>query len=54
MLDVLERARLEVVDADHPVPLLEQVVAEMRAEEPGAAGDQDALALTVVAQIQVL
>ena len=38
VLDVLERARLEVVDADHPVALLDQVVAEMRAEEPGAAG----------------
>ena len=38
VLDVLERARLEVVDADHPVPLLEQVVAEMGAEEAGAAG----------------
>ncbi len=37
--DVLQRARLEVVDADHAMPLGEQVVAEMRAEEPGSAGD---------------
>ena len=37
--DVLERARLEVVDADHPMPLGQQVVAEMRPEEPGSAGD---------------
>ena len=33
VLEVLERRRLEVVDADHAVPLREQVVAEMRAEE---------------------
>ena len=37
--DVLERAGLEVVDADHPMPLGQQVVAEMRPEEAGAAGD---------------
>ena len=37
--DVLERPRLEVVDADDAVPLLEQVIAEVRPEEPGAAGD---------------
>ena len=30
---------LEVVDADHPVPLAEQVLAEVGAEEAGAAGD---------------
>ena len=34
-----ERARLEVVDADDAVTALEQVVAEVRAEEAGAAGD---------------
>src|SRR5436190_12129345 len=38
VLDVLERARLEVVDADDAVTLVEQVVAEVGAEEPGAAG----------------
>ena len=39
MRDVLERAGVEIVDADHPVPVLEQVVAEVRAEESGATGD---------------
>ena len=39
VLDVLQRAGLEVVDADHPVPLAEQVLAEVGAEEAGAAGD---------------
>ena len=38
VLDVLERAGVEVVQADDPVPLVQQVVAQMRAEEPGAAG----------------
>jgi hypothetical protein len=37
VLDVVERPRLEVVDADHPVPASEQVITEMRAEEAGAA-----------------
>ena len=39
VLDVRERARLEVVDADHPVTALEQRIAEMRAEKAGTAGD---------------
>ena len=39
VLDVLERARVEVVHAHHAVALLEQVVAEVRAEKTGAAGD---------------
>ena len=34
-----QRPGLEVVDADHPVALPEQVLAEMGAEEAGAAGD---------------
>jgi len=37
--DVLERPRLEVVDADDAVALLQEVVAEVRSQEPGAAGD---------------
>ena len=37
--DVLQRPGLEVVDADDPMPLLEQVIAEVRPEETGAAGD---------------
>ena len=40
VLDVRQRAGLEVVDADHAVPAREQLVAQMRAEEAGAAGDQ--------------
>ena len=40
VLDVRERARLEVVDADHAVAAREQLVAEVRSEESGAAGDQ--------------
>ena len=38
--DVGQRAGLEVVDADHAVPAAQQLVAQMGAEEPGAAGDQ--------------
>jgi hypothetical protein len=38
MRDVLERAGLEVVDTDHPVPALEEVIAEMGAEEAGTTG----------------
>jgi hypothetical protein len=37
--DVRERARVEVVDADDAVAAREQVVAEVRAEEAGPAGD---------------
>ena len=33
VLDVLERPRIEVVDADHAVSLLEQELAQMRTEE---------------------
>jgi hypothetical protein len=40
VLDVPQRAGLEVVDADHAVAALEQVVAQVRAEEARAAGDQ--------------
>ena len=39
VLDVLQRAGVEVVDADHPVALGQQVIAQVRAEEPGSAGD---------------
>src|SRR2546430_14555290 len=39
MLQIFERAGLEVVHADDAEALLEQVLAEMRAEEPGPAGD---------------
>ena len=39
VLEVLERARLEVVDADDAKPLAEQVFAEVGTEESGSAGD---------------
>ena len=37
VLDVLERPRVEVVDADHRVAELQQVLAQMRAQEAGAS-----------------
>src|SRR6266542_4355568 len=39
VLEVLERAALEVVDADHAVARLKQVLTEMGAEKPGSPGD---------------
>jgi hypothetical protein len=39
MLDVLQRSRIEVVEADDPMPLPEQMLAEVRPEKAGAAGD---------------
>ena len=39
VLDVRERARLEVVHADDAIPLREQVLAEVGAEEAGSTGD---------------
>ena len=39
VLDVLEGARVEVVDADDPVALREEAVAEVGSQEPGPAGD---------------
>jgi hypothetical protein len=39
VLDVPERARIEVVDAQHAVPAREQEVAQMAPEEAGAAGN---------------
>jgi hypothetical protein len=36
VLDVLERARVEVVDAQDAMSLLEQVLAQMRAEKSGS------------------
>jgi hypothetical protein len=40
MRDVRERARLEVVETDDSVPPLEQRLAEVGAEKPGATGDE--------------
>jgi hypothetical protein len=39
VLDVLERAGVEVVEADHPVALGQKVIAKMRAEKPCSSGD---------------
>ena len=39
VLDVRQRARLQVVDTDHPVTPLQQRVTEMRTEKTGTAGD---------------
>ena len=38
MFDVLQRPRIQVVEADHPMPLFEQVLAEMGPEESRSAG----------------
>ena len=43
MLDVAPRAGEEIVDADDFRALRQQAVAQMRAEEAGAAGHHDAL-----------
>src|SRR5206468_11658211 len=49
VLDIALRSGEEVVNAEHFVAVLQQPLAQMRAEESGAAGDQDALAGVVVA-----
>ena len=40
LLDVLERAGVEVVDADHAVAIGQEAIAEMGTEEPGSARDE--------------
>src|SRR5437763_9944179 len=40
MLDVLEGPRLQIVDADDAVAILDESVAEVRPEEAGSAGDE--------------
>ena len=40
VVDVLERRHDEVVDAEHAVAALEERLAEVGAEEAGAAGDE--------------
>ena len=40
--DVGQVARQEVVDADHRVAAVEQRLGEVRADEPGGPGDDDA------------
>ncbi len=48
MVDVPVGAREQLVDAQHLVALLEQAIAQVRAQEAGAAGDEDSLAGIVV------
>ena len=43
-IHVRARAGEEIIDAKHLATLIEQDSAEMRAQEPGAAGNQYALA----------
>jgi hypothetical protein len=38
--DVRERSGLEVVNTDHAVAATEELFTQVRAEEPGAAGDE--------------
>jgi hypothetical protein len=49
MLDVALGAREQIVDAKHFVTLLEQAIDEMRPEEPGSAGHQNAFAAVIEA-----
>ena len=48
VFDVAQVARDEVVHPDHVVPLGDEAIAEVGAEESGRAGDQDALHLAWV------
>jgi hypothetical protein len=43
IVHVAARARIEIVDAQHLVPVPQQPLAQMRADEPGTPGNQDAL-----------
>jgi hypothetical protein len=42
--DVAPRRGVEIIDAEHVLALGQQPLAQVRAEEAGAAGDQDAFA----------
>ena len=44
VIDVALGTGEEVVEADNLMPLLQQAVAEMRAKETGASGNEDAFA----------
>jgi hypothetical protein len=41
MSDVVERSRREIVDAGDSLTTLDQPIADVGAEEPGSAGDDD-------------
>jgi hypothetical protein len=42
VLDVLQVARDQVVHADHVVAFLQEAVAQVRTQEAGGTGDEDA------------
>ena len=46
--DVVLGAGEEVVDTEHIVSLAEQLLAQVRAEKTGAAGDQHAFAMIIL------
>jgi hypothetical protein len=46
MFDVRRRTGEEVVDADHAVAVIEEALTDMRAQEPGAAGDHGSPRIT--------
>ena len=41
-LDIAAAAGEEIIDTEHLMPLLEQATAQMRADEAGTAGNEDA------------
>ncbi len=47
VVDVALGAGEEIVDAEDFVSFRQQAVGQMRAQEPGASGDEDALAAVV-------
>ena len=49
VVDVALRAGEQVVEADHLVPLIQQAVDQVRPDEPGTAGDEDAFPAVVKA-----
>jgi hypothetical protein len=48
VFDILVLSRREIVEDDHGVPVLEQQVSQMRADEAGSASDQRLHALSLV------
>jgi hypothetical protein len=45
-MDVVENAAREIVEGDHRVAARNECVDDMRADEPGSSGDDDAAAVT--------
>jgi hypothetical protein len=48
MRDIAFVAGEEIIDAQHLMPIADQAIAEMRAEEAGPAGDQDAFSVGII------